>query len=70
MTGKGEIFRHVASTMLTGRDVLNVKGNEWLMCLMQAAILASMSRPFDSLPALGGVHQQAPCRVSHTWALA
>ena len=51
VAGKSEVSAVVSSAMLRSDDVLDVKGEEWLHVLRQAAVFAAITGPFtDSLP--------------------
>ena len=46
VAGKSEVFAVVSSAMLRSDDVLDVKGEEWLHVLRQAAVFAAITGPF------------------------
>ena len=69
MTGESEVFRRVLSSVLTRRDVFDVKW-QWLLLRPQVAILAATVGALPNQLAQLGVHQEGFACANTRRALA
>ena len=70
ITGQREIGGIVVAAMLSGNNMLDVKGRQRHRCLRQATVFAFLTGPATNEFSNGCVHQVAVCYSNILWALA